>query len=265
MTAGLFVQGLAERSHGLGDTLFPVLPFRAAEIATQISAGVRAEQAVRYPPARHVEQRLDRLLTTIGRYPFATVVSTCEGRLDASHIPMILDESTGPNGRLFGHLDAENPQASYIDGHEMLAIFQGPNAYISPHIYETDQLPTWNFVAVHVRGVVRVIRDRQEFITGLRSIPVHADRRPGAYRLDPQDRRIPLLINGIVGFYLEITEIEGRFKLSQDRDPADRAHASAELAEAAAGDQATFIHWLHDVQDVHDPSSLTRLTSRGES
>lgn len=265
MTAGVFVQGLAERSHGLGDTLFPILPFRAAEIATQISAAMQPQRAVRYPPARHMEQRLDRLLTAIRRYPFATLISMWEGRLDASHIPMILDESTGPNGRLFGHLDAENPQVSYLDGHEMLAIFQGPNAYISPHIYETDQLPTWNFVAVHVRGVIRVIRDRQELVTGLRSIPVHADRRPNAYRLDPQDRRIPLLINGIVGFYLEITEIEGRFKLSQDRDPADRAHASAELAGTAAGDQATFIDWLHDVQDVRQTSLFTRLTSRGES
>jgi lysine/ornithine N-monooxygenase/predicted FMN-binding regulatory protein PaiB len=246
LVAAVYVQGLAEHTHGLGDTLFPVMPFRAAEIAAQVASETRRTRQAPYPPTRHQENRVARLYETIRRYPFAMLVSEFEGGVYASHIPLILDEDGGEKGTLFGHLDADNPQSAHLEGRRVLAVFQGPNAYISPHLYTSNQLPTWNFVSVQVRGRARVIDDHDDLVAGLVSIPVHADRRPGAYRLDPCDPRIPQLINGIVGFRMEIEEIEGRFKLSQDRNDADRASAHAELIRTAARDQEVFINWLHD-------------------
>ncbi len=245
LRAGVFVQSMAEDSHGLGDTLFPVMPFRAARIAGQIAESSRRTPAGAYPPARHREDEPEILRATMRQYPLAVVTCEHEGRLHASSIPLILDVTAGENGTLFGHFDANNPQTAGLDGKEILAVFQGPNTYISPHVYRSDPLPTWNFVSVHVRGTARVI-GRDELVAGLVSIPENADHRPRAYRLAPDDPRIAPLIGGIVGFRMEIREIEGRFKLSQDRNPVDRALAQEELCQSAADDQAGFIAWLHE-------------------
>jgi predicted FMN-binding regulatory protein PaiB len=158
---------------------------------------------------------------------------------------MILDETQGENGVLFGHLDADNPQSRFFDGRELLAVFQGPNAYISPHTYESDQLPTWNSIAVYARGRARVIENHDELIAGLQSIPTQVDRAPGAYRLPANERRIPALIGGIVGFVFEIEELEGRFKLSQDRTTVDQERAR-EVMNAAGRSYEDFVKWLHE-------------------
>jgi L-ornithine N5-oxygenase len=250
LRAGIFVQGLAEPSHGLGDTLFPVLPFRSDEIVSQVVDSAAAAEP--YPPARHVENRTERLHETIRRYPLATFLAQVNGQIEACHIPMILHADAGRQGELFGHLDATNPLAAALDGGEFLAIFRGPSTYISPRIYETDQLPTWNFVSVHVRGVTRLLRRREDVVAGLMSIPEHADQR--AYRLDPRDPRIDQLIGGIVAFRFEIKTIEGRFKLSQDRTPSDRVHAMRELAHTASPQHGQFVAWLHDCPAKGDPS-----------
>ena len=245
VTASVYVQGLAERTHGLGETLFPIMPFRSARIAEQVSTDVRTRRTNLYPPARHHEVRNDRLYEVIRRYPFGTLMSQHGGRLDASSIPMILSESNGGKATLFGHLDAENPQANFLEDRELLAIFHGPNTYISPQCYHSDQLPTWNYVSVHVRGVARIIHDYEELKAGLQSIPVHVQPQPDAYRLSADDPRIPQLIGGIVGFTLEIQEIEGRFKLSQDRSPDDREQAREVLANSTH-EEEHFVRWLHD-------------------
>lgn len=239
--AGIFVQGLAEPSHGLGDTLFPVMPHRAAAIAEQVADDLRRTGRHRYPPLRHLERRQDVLVETMIRYPLATLLTAYEGQVDATTIPMILHTDTGPHGELFGHLDADNPQVAHLDGRPFLAVFQGPNAYITPHVFTSDQLPTWNYLTVQVRGVARRLRDPEELVDGLLSIPPYADHRADAYRLRRDDPRIAAYLAGIVGFRFEVTEVLGRFKTSQDRDDADRVRAGEELASQAALAQADFL------------------------
>jgi predicted FMN-binding regulatory protein PaiB len=256
MEGGMYVQGLTESSHGPGDTLLSLLPFRAAEIVEDMSArsaptGRPAKRAattpqadrgqaggIRYPPRRHVEENRDRLYAVLAEFPFATLISAGNEPI-VSHLPLTLDRSRGEKGVLFGHVDRYNPHADVLDDKPVLAIFYGPNAYISPHVYESDQLPTWNSICVHVRGTTRRLTNNRDLVSGLLGICPHVDRGSGSYRLSADDPRIPKLIEYIVGFEVEIDSLEGKFKLSQDRNPRDQSLALEELirrTEQGAGE-----------------------------
>jgi len=242
MPCGLYVQGFAEASHGLGDTLLSLLPFRSRDIVTDIdrevaSRSTKAPSVASYPPRHHVDEDEDNAFALISQYPLATLVSA-RGPDDAlvTVVPLILDRNRGERGTLFGHMDRANPQAKVLDGRRLLAVFRGPDSYISPHVYTTDQLPTWNSMVVHVRGRIRVLTDQSALVRGLASICEHVDRAAGAYRLDPADPRIGRLIDFIVGFELEIEEVVARFKLSQDRNDEDRRRAAAAMLSYVRSD-----------------------------
>lgn len=178
------------------------------------------------------------------RFPFATLISAQGTQPIVTHVPLTLDRSRGRLGVLFGHMDCSNPHAQLLDGQPILAIFHGPNAYMSPNIYETNQLPTWNSISVHVRGSVRRLADQHHTIQGLIGICEYADPGPTAYRLSPDDPRISALINFIVGFEIIIDQLIGRFKVSQDRQERDRQLAKEALirrTEAGERDLVEFV------------------------
>jgi len=245
MDCGLYLQGYSESSFGIGDTLLSLLPFRSKEIfedvckhtvkyprgTCRVSFSPRVAAAENYPPKHYLENDPDRLYAVMDRYKLATLISGQQsGEPIVTHVPLILDRSRGPKGVLFGHLDRANPHVDELEGRQILAIFQGPNAYISPKVYESEQLPTWNFIAVHVWGKIRMLTDRTSIVSGLASICERADHRTGAYRLDPNDPRIEALLGFIVAFEMEIEDLIGRCKLSQDRTKSDCQRAAAELA-----------------------------------
>jgi lysine/ornithine N-monooxygenase/predicted FMN-binding regulatory protein PaiB len=247
MNCRLYVQGYGESSHGLGDTLLSLLPFRSKEIFddickhapgvtettnSQLPASIRLTgDNVEYPPKRHLENEPEKLYAVIERFKFATLISVQpNGEPIVTHVPLTLDRSRGSKGVLFGHMDRANPHVDLLEGRKVLALFHGPNAYISPHVYETNQLPTWNSITVHVRGKAQVMRDKHSLVRGLMGICEQSDQRAGAFRLNPEDPRIERLVDFIVGFEIEIDELIGRFKLSQDRTVADARRAAMELA-----------------------------------
>ena len=243
-SGGLYLQGLNESSHGIGDTLLSLLPFRSQEILDDIAersqqkteivpqrpqATVTAINNGEYPPKRHLEEDEQKIYAVVERFPFATVVSADADQAFVTHVPLTLDRTRGSKGVLFGHLDKFNPQVALLDDRPILAIFHGPNAYISPHDYETDQLPTWNSITVHALGRVRRLRNQKDVVRGLLGISEYADHRPSAFRLSEDDPRIARLIEFIVGFEIEIEQLIGRFKLSQDRNPRDQELAKQVL------------------------------------
>src|SRR5215813_10277190 len=114
-----------------------------------------------YTPALFVEERLDVLHDLIRRHPFATMISAKDGDVYASHLPMVLDTASNV---LRGHMARANQHWETLDGTEALAIFHGPQHYISPSWYPSKQehgnvVPTWNYIAVHVTGRMRVSDD----------------------------------------------------------------------------------------------------------
>jgi predicted FMN-binding regulatory protein PaiB len=243
-SGGLYLQGLNESSHGIGDTLLSLLPFRSQEILDDIAErshdrtdGVPRRSQVtippvtkdEYPPRRHLEEDEEKIYAVVERFPFATLVSADAGQPFVTHVPLTLDRSRGSKGVLFGHMDKFNPHVGLLNDRSILAIFHGPNSYISPYDYETDQLPTWNSITVHAYGRVCKLRNQKDLVRGLVGISEYADRKPDAFRLSADDPRIPHLIEFIVGFEIEIERLIGRFKLSQDRAPRDQELAKQAL------------------------------------
>ncbi len=247
-SAGLYGQGLGEHALGLGDTLLSMLPFRAEAIVRDIRAAELAASSA-YPPQRHVDDDPAKAYALMDRFKFATVLSA-RGTDDpvVSQVPLILDAGRGRHGVLFGHLDRANPHVELLDDRPVTVLFHGPESFISPRIYASDQLPTWNSASVHVRGRVRLVRDRERVVAGLCAIARMSERDPGTEpTLVPDDPRIPRLLPYIVAFEIEIEQITGRFKLSQDRDETDRRLAALELADATEAGHRDFIGVLTEL------------------
>ena len=156
---------------------------------------------------------------------FATLVSAVDGTLFATHLPLILDRTPPPQGVLLGHVARANAHWRAFDGQrEALAIFHGPHAYVSPRWYATSPaVPTWNYAAVHVYGVPHVVEDAA-WLSNLvdRLITIYEAGMPQPWPgVLPPDYKANHL-QAIVGFVLNITRVEGKFKLSQNRPLEDQ-------------------------------------------
>jgi len=156
---------------------------------------------------------------------FALLITTIDGAPFASHIPLLLD-TDGGNRRLLGHVAKANKQYLDFDGKtEALVVFWGPHAYVSPNWYASEKMvPTWNYVTVHAYGNPRTLSEPDE----ARSV---LERLTEAYESDATrnwsmdglpDDFVNSQLKGIVAFEMPLDRVEGKFKLSQNRQPADR-------------------------------------------
>jgi transcriptional regulator len=167
------------------------------------------------------------------------ITATNEGVL-ATPLPLYLDESEGEHGVLYGHVAKANPQCWLPALGNGLAIFMGPDAYVSPSWYATKQetgkvVPTWNYVTLHAYGPVEFFDDASrllEAVTRLTNIHEGERRAPWAVSDAPSDF-IDAQLRGIIGVRMPIERMEGKRKMSQNRPAADRANVAAGLAESA--------------------------------
>jgi transcriptional regulator len=202
-----------------------------------------------YIPPLFKEDRIDVLHAAIRAAGLATLVTLREDGLIASHVPMLLDAEPAPYGTLLGHVARPNAQArGAVPGVQALAIFHGPDAYITPSWYATKRetgkvVPTWNYVAIHAYGPVEFFDDRER----LRAVVTRLTERfetpraePWAVTDAPADF-IDGMLKGIVGFALPIARLEGKWKMSQNRPPADRAGVVAGLESDGLGDVAALM------------------------
>ena len=175
------------------------------------------------------------------------VTATAEG-LMATLIPLILDETEGEHGVLYGHVARANPQWKSAPTADALAIFMGPDAYVSPSWYATKRetgkvVPTWNYVSVHASGPVEFFDDPDRLLDVVtRLTRLHEQSRPEPWSVsDAPAAYIQSQLRGIVGLRMVTTRLEGKSKMSQNRSAEDRAGVSAGLAgsesaiERAAG------------------------------
>ena len=193
-----------------------------------------------YNPALFKEERVPVLHEFIRRYPFATLVTLGPDGLNANHIPMEIAPDAGRLGTLRGHVSRANPVWQRVATDvEALAIFTGPQTYVSPAWYLTKQetgkvVPTWNYAVVHAGGPLRIIED----VAWLRRLVedlthMHeTDRAEPWHVTDAPDDYITKQLHGIVGLEIPITRLEGKWKVSQNRPADDRAGVVAGLREA---------------------------------
>ena len=188
-----------------------------------------------YLPAHFKEKDEAKIAAVIRANSFATLVTFDGAQPFASHVPLVLQPARGSHGSLLGHIARANPQwPHFSSGAEALAIFTGPHAYISPSWYKTaNMVPTWNYVAVHVYGVPRLVEDTAPFEEILRlTINEYESGRPAPWRDTlPADYKAGMM-KAIVGFEIEITRVEAKFKLSQNRQPEDIAGAIVALSQS---------------------------------
>jgi transcriptional regulator len=175
----------------------------------------------------------------IRRNVFATLVTELSGRLDATHVPVVLDAERGDRGSLRFHLARANPTSRALtDGREILMVFVGANTYISPDWYANDNLvPTWNYAAVHAYGVPRTMDDAElrRLLDDLSaSQEERLPKRPWSTDKMPPDL-VDKMCKAIVGFDLPITEIQSKWKFNQNRGADDRRGVVAAL-DALGGD-----------------------------
>ena len=176
------------------------------------------------PPAFKIDY-LAKLHALMRAHSFATLVTGANETLTATHIPILLDASRGPFGTLVGHVAKANLHWEALRGAgEALVIFQGPHAYISPSWYTSPvAVPTWNYVAVHAYGRPQLIDDPQRVREILvETVKTYESAFEKQWRVEMAGDYVEKLAAQIVAFEIELTRIEGKAKLNQNRSLADR-------------------------------------------
>ncbi|SDI12397.1 FMN-binding negative transcriptional regulator [Winogradskyella thalassocola] len=181
-----------------------------------------------YPPQHHQDNDNNHMVEVIKTYPLATVISVHNNQPLITHLPLMYDD-----GKLIGHIDINNPQAQLLkEGNDVTLIFSGPECYISPSIYSTTQLPTWNYIKVHLKGKVDTNPDKMALKQSLITMTEFLEAPEHRYILNPKNPRLDKNLDYIVMFEIAITHWEGKFKLSQDKKPTDIAAAREELVRS---------------------------------
>jgi len=181
------------------------------------------------PPAFRIDDMAD-IHRTMREARSATLVTATEEGLIGTPLPMLLDESEGRNGTLYAHVARANPQWKLVPSGEAMAIFAGSEAYVTPSWYATKQethkvVPTWNYVSVHAYGPVEFFDDADRLLDVItRLTDLHEQPRKDRWAVaDAPADFIKAQLKGIVGLRMPITRLDGKRKMSQNRNPADRS------------------------------------------
>lgn len=184
-----------------------------------------------YLPAPFREQDVESLLQIIRSYPFATVVTHAEGKPFVNHLPIIAELRASGEIVLSGHMAKKNPQWRHFNDSETLVVFNGPHAYITPQWYKGPlNVPTWNYAVVHASGNAIPIEGSDGIEEILKkSVEEFERHEPSPWQFDLPEAFKAEMVQAIVGFEIKVSRIEGKFKLSQNREPEDRAGVLAGL------------------------------------
>jgi len=192
-----------------------------------------------YPPPHHQSQDIQKMIAVIKHFPLAMLVSADAEQRFVTHIPIIYNEQTG---KLVAHIDKFNPQVATLkDGAEVTVVFKGPDTYISPGVYSTKQLPTWNYIIVHITGTISLINDAEAAKETMIAMTEFLEGESPRFVLDKENKRMDAAVNYIQAFDIEITNWEGKFKLSQDKNSKDQDNAKQELLKNSLDSEADFI------------------------
>lgn len=200
---------------------------------------MEVEPYTMYIPDPFKEEDKDKIYSLINAYSFATLISRLNDALIATHIPLLLDPQRGRQGFLYGHMAKMNPQWKGFDPpQEVLALFQGPHAYISPAWYleesKVPKVPTWNYAVVHVYGIPTPIHDPERHLQIIEStVRRYESKLDEPYSIDFRDEKIQQFAKGAQSFEIEITKIEAKFKLSQNRGVIDQKQVIYQLSQSA--------------------------------
>jgi transcriptional regulator len=197
-----------------------------------------------YLPAHFEQTDRAQLAGLMAAHPLATLVTRRGEGFSADHIPLLYDATQGEHGLLRGHVARANPLWREAAGSEVLVVFSGPQAYISPSWYPSKAatgkvVPTWNYAVVHARGSLRAIEDAPwlyALVTALTQRHEGARAQPWQVS-DAPDDYVQQMLRAIVGIEIPLTALVGKWKVTQNRSEADRLGVVTGLG-SQAGDEA---------------------------
>lgn len=183
-----------------------------------------------YIPELYKNENQEEIRNFIHHNGFALLINQVNGKPWATHIPLVLETNSAGKEVLVGHISIENPQSkSLINNEEVLAVFSGPHAYISSSWYDHENVPTWNYIAVHVYGTIRIL-NYDETVTSLKKlVNKYEAKSENPIRIEDLSEKTMRQARGIVAFEMEITSLEATKKLSQNRDSKNYQNIISEL------------------------------------
>lgn len=186
-----------------------------------------------YIPRHNRMEDRATLVAFMRAHSFAALVTHGETGLRATHLPVVVEEAD-ERVRLLAHVARANPQwRDFAPGAEVMVLFAEPHAYVSPRHYErAESVPTWNYAAVHAYGVPRLVEDRDEkHAQQTKLIALHDPDYLARFPDLPRDY-VDRMLGAIVAFAIDVARLEGRFKLSQEKQPMERERIIATLESA---------------------------------
>ncbi|MGI9551150.1 MAG: FMN-binding negative transcriptional regulator [Aurantibacter sp.] len=187
-----------------------------------------------YIPSHYKNENISEVKEFLARNSFGVLISTLEGKPWATHIPLELDVDKDGKDILLGHIAKANPQWKSFKNHlEVLCIFNGPHSYVSSSWYKEEEVPTWNYIAIHIYGKLKII-DGEELRLHLRKlVDKYEKASENPIKMENLSKNTMKQIRGVVGFQIEINEIQAAYKLSQGREH-DRPKIVEELNKTGA-------------------------------
>ena len=181
-----------------------------------------------YIPKLYREEDREKILEFLKQNNFPALVTYDGEKPTATHLPVEVLENENGSLTILGHMSRANPQWRSFGEQEVLLIFQGAHTYISPRWYDHVNVPTWNYMMVHVYGKVRLVEGEELYTLLSRLVKNHEE--PTAYDLEslPQDF-VQKEMNGVVGFAVDVTRVDAGYKLSQNRNDGDHENIIREL------------------------------------
>ena len=181
-----------------------------------------------YIPKLYREEDREKILEFLKQNNFPALVTYDGEKPTATHLPVEVLENENGSLAILGHMSRANPQWRSFGEQEVLLIFQGAHTYISPRWYDHVNVPTWNYMMVHIYGKVRLVGGEELYSLLSRLVRNHEE--PAAYSLDalPQDF-VQKEMNGVVGFAVDVTRVDAGYKLSQNRNDGDHENIIREL------------------------------------
>lgn len=172
-----------------------------------------------YIPQHYKNENLKEVKEFIINNSFGILINSIKGKPWATHIPLELDKDSNGNDILVGHIAKANPQWKYfIENKEVLCIFNGPHTYVSSSWYAKEEVPTWNYIAVHIYGLLK-IQDEKALMASLHKLVDKYERKSeNPISLNNLSKNTLRQVKGIIGFEIEIKEIQAAYKLSQGRE-----------------------------------------------
>ncbi|GGG48072.1 protease synthase and sporulation protein PAI 2 [Croceivirga lutea] len=199
-----------------------------------------------YIPHYYKNEDIEEVKLFIKQNSFGILIDQFDGKPWGTHIPLELEEQEENKFFLVSHVAKANPQASALkDGKEVLCIFNGPHHYISSSWYKTEEVPTWNYIAVHVYGIVKILSEEETLASMYRLVENYESFAKEPIDLNTFSTRTMRQVKGVIGFSIEIKEIQAAYKLSQTRGE----------------DHQKIIEELEEIKSTHSKAIANKMKS----